>query len=97
MPDCRHTAMPANSARRRFPTLQRAGPRDHAIVARHPIRQDVVDAGALDRSQTAAGKLEWIALPEEVGGRTLRHRDRLARLAAAHGHALRSIHVEVAP
>ena len=40
--------------------------REDAVVAGHPVREDVVDAGSLDRPRSTTRELEWIALPEEV-------------------------------
>ena len=38
--------------------------RNHAVIARHPVRQNVVDAGRLDDPAASAGKLIRVLLPQ---------------------------------
>ena len=51
-----------------------------AVIAGHPIGEDIVDARSFDHSAAAAGELKWIALPEKVGRNAGKDRDRIARL-----------------
>jgi hypothetical protein len=37
--------------------------RDHAVIAAHPVRKNVVDAGGFDVAVSASGKLHRTALP----------------------------------
>ena len=70
---------------------------DHAVVAPHPVRQDVIDSRAFDRSGTAAGQLKRIALPQKIRGRPDRNRYRLAGFAAADLHHLAVVNKWIAP
>src|SRR5262249_38348576 len=50
----------------------------NAVVTRHPIREDVVDAGALDSGCTLPDELERASLPQKVGARPFYNRYRCA-------------------
>ena len=54
-----------------------------AVVARHPVGQNVVDPGALNEPIASAGALKRFALPEEVRVRAIVHRHDAACLVGA--------------
>src|ERR1051325_10989184 len=51
-----------------------------AVVPSHPVRQQVIDAGALDKPVATAHQLERAALPQEISADAPRDWDRLAGL-----------------
>ena len=68
-----------------------------AVVARHPVRQDVVDSGGLDDAGSSDGELEGASLPQEIGGRAQPHGHRLAGLVAADRNDAAEVHAEIPP
>ena len=50
--------------------------RNHAIVTSHPVRQDVIDAGACNQTASASTQLKRALLPHILIGRAQHHRNR---------------------
>src|SRR3954454_938909 len=69
---------------------------DYPVIAGHPIGEQVVNPGAFDVALLPAVEEEWTALPQEIGGRTLRYREGIAGLGStARLHFSAPVHEEV--